>query len=159
VGTYVIIDTATKTKLKECADSARSGENKCKPDFAVFMVGDDYNEVRDHIGDAFTDFKPRFLSRKSPAWSRGWLEKYKGPGKPCNGGPGTDCDEYPFAASMEGGSGGDVSIRSVNAGQNRGAGSQLRWFYDKCNIPPNNSGKKYGVIAIRGLDTGYVCSR
>lgn len=91
--------------------------------------------------------------------TEGWIEKFKGPGKPCSGGSGTECDEYPFAASMEGGSQGNVSLRSVNGPQNGGAGIQLRWFYKKCKVPKNDPGTKYKVVAARGLETGYVCSR
>lgn len=41
------------------------------------------------------------------------------------------CDEYPFAATMEGAASPiwDFSVREVNAAQNSRAGSYLRWYY------------------------------
>ncbi len=81
-------------------------------------------------------------------------------GGACNGGSGTQCDEYPFASTLEGGQFNSVSLRSVNGSQNAGAGAQLGWFYTKCNIPKNDPSKKYKVISMRGLpQTGFVCAR
>lgn len=159
-GTYVILDRTTKTIIEDCMKSSFSGANDCKPDFPMYIVGDDYYEIRDHIGDAINDGKPSMLSRKTPGYSRGWLESRKGLGKPCTNAPGTQCDEYPFASSIEGGAANDVSLRSVDAPQNSGAGSQLRWFYTKCNIPANNPSRKYKVLTMKGIPkTGYICGR
>lgn len=160
VGTYVVVDVAIKTKIKECVDSSRKGENKCKPEYNIFILGDNYDQVRDHVGDAFGDGYPSLLSAKDPPWSRSWLDALKGPGKSCSGAAGTDCDEYPFASSLEGGQLNGPSLRSVSASQNRGAGAQLRWFYEKCQVPKNIPAQKYKVLAIKGLpETGYVCAR
>nr|WP_295770559.1 RHS repeat-associated core domain-containing protein [Rhodoferax sp.] len=158
-GTYYAIDIRVRTQLEECIESSRRGENKCKPDYPIFILGDDYDEVRSHVGDAMGDGKPSMLSA-SHRQPDSWLRKHKGPGKPCSNAPGTQCDEYPFGSSMEGGEFGNVSLRSVNASQNSGAGSQLGWFYTKCHIPKNNPASKYKVLAISGLTrTGFVCGR
>ncbi|SFK25795.1 putative Ig domain-containing protein [Lysobacter sp. cf310] len=159
-GTYVLTDVLIRTKLEECINSAKSGQNKCKPQFAMFLVGDDSSEVREHVGDALSEGKPSMLSRQEPPHSRAWLRLNKGPGRACAGGAGTDCDEYPWAASREGGAANDVSLRSVNESQNRSVGSHLRWFHARCGIPANTPSRKYKVVAVRGLPvTGYVCSR
>jgi hypothetical protein len=42
---------------------------------------------------------------------------------------GTQCDEYPFASTAEGGNTGDFSVRRVIAAQNSSAGSDLGYLY------------------------------
>ncbi len=159
-GVYVILDKTTKTTIEECMKSSFSGQNKCNPDFPIFILGDDYNEVRDHVGDAIRDGKPSMLTKREPAYSRNWLTSQKGTGKPCSNASGTQCDEYPFASTIEGGGGNDVSLRSVNSGQNLGAGAQLKWFYTKCNIRANNAVSKFKVMAMQGISkSGYICGR
>jgi hypothetical protein len=49
------------------------------------------------------------------------------------------------------------SLRSVNSGQNQLAGSYLGSFYSKCSIRPSTD--SYRVVAMRGIDTGYICGR
>ena len=155
-----MVETTLKTEVEECIESSRKGDNDCDPGADMFIVGDDYDEVRDHIAKAQFDGKPESLSRMDPANSRSWVEAHKGPGKLCDGGSTTDCDEYPFAASMEGGRLNSVSLKSVNASQNRGAGAQLRWFYANCRIVPNVPTEKFRVLAISKLpSTGYICKQ
>lgn len=158
VGTYHA-SAKFKTDLEECMDSAKAGDHKCRSQFALYVLGDDHNEVRDHVSQAFSDGKPRSLSRRDPSHDRGWIEKYKKPGMPCNGGPSTNCDEYPWAAAMEGGERGNVSLRSLDASQNKSAGATLRWFHAHCGIPANSPAFKYRVLAVKGVQTGYVCKR
>ena len=156
--TYVIADAVTKSKIKECIDSSKGGKSECKPDYPIFILGDNYAQVRDHVGDALGNGYPSMLSAKSSPYPRGWLDKHKKSGKECDGGAGTDCDEYPWAASMEGGEKNSPSLRSVDRYQNRGAGSTIRWFYQNCKIKKDDAGQKYKVIAIKGLsESGYIC--
>jgi RHS repeat-associated protein len=159
LGTYFVVDLAMKAKIQECMDASARGENKCRPSYSIFVLGDNYPSVRDHVGDAIgTNLSPSLLNRRLPG-GRGWLNAYKGPGKPCSGGPGTQCDEYPFNASMQGypnsvvGIGG-ISLRSVPAGENSGAGGKLGAFYSSCRIP---TGGAYKVIPIKGVPSGWVC--
>lgn len=126
----------------------------------MFILGDDYPTVRDHVGEALEDGYPSTLSRRSPSWPRGWLNSHKGAGKAYDGGSGTQCDEYPWAASMEGGEFGAVSLKSVDQKDNGGAGSQLRWFHERCKVPANDTKFKYKVVVVKGLpETGYICNR
>lgn len=159
-GTAVVADVVVRTKIQECIASSNAGQNKCRPQFAIFLIGDDNAEVRDHVGDALMDGRPSMLSRRSPPWSRSWLRAHKVPGGACPGGSSTDCDEYPWAASMEGGPFNNVSLRSLNASQNRSVGGHLGAFYNRCAIPANTPSRKYKVVPMKGLPmTGYVCSR
>jgi hypothetical protein len=159
-GSYVTVDTATRTTIEECMESSKAGRSECDPEINIFIVGDDNSEVQQHIGEAIADLKPPMLSRASTAHDRDWIDAFRGPGKACSGAAGTDCDEYPFAASMEGGQFGNVSLKSVNASQNRSVGAHLRWFYNRCKVPADNPSKKYAVIPMRGIEpTGYVCAK
>jgi RHS repeat-associated protein len=161
VGTYYAIDAKVKTDLETCIEASRRGEHRCRPDYSMFILGDDTSSVRDHIGDAMRSNSPSMLSR-GPDQGRDWIERHKGPGKPCSGGSSMDCDEYPFNASRQGGEfnyPAKVSLRSVTAGENRRAGAHLRWFHERCNIPENGS-KEYKVMAVKGIPrTGYICGR
>ena len=61
---------------------------------------------------------------------------------------------------MEGGPANNVSLRSLNASQNRSVGGHLGAFYNRCAIPANTPSRKYKVVPMKGLPiTGYVCSR
>ncbi len=158
IGTYDVTDPMTKAKITECMESSFSGQNKCKPEFAMFILGDDYDEVREHVGSALGGGRPSLLSRRVPSHNRDWM--IKGAVGRCTKSRLTNCDEYPWAAAIEGGEGNNVSLRSVNASQNKGAGSTLRWFHEKCKIPANTPAVKYKVLAVRGIArTGYVCQR
>ncbi|WP_261858900.1 putative Ig domain-containing protein [Photobacterium sanguinicancri] len=132
-----------------------NGDDDCKSDLNIFVVGDDTPEARDHIGDAQSVGYPAILNRIKPPHPRGWLRKFKGPGKICDGGAGTDCDEYPYASSQQGGKNGFVSLRSINSYQNQHSGRLLGQFYSKCNI---NSGDSYKVLPVKGISvSGWIC--
>ncbi len=48
---------------------------------------------------------------------------------------GEDCDEFPFASTLEGAaSGGDFSVRPIRPGKNRSAGQRLGNFYNRDRI-------------------------
>lgn len=133
-----------------------NGDDDCKSDVNIFVVGDDTSEARDHIGDAQSVGYPAILNRISPPHDRAWLRKFKGPGKICDGGYGTDCDEYPYASSHQGGPNGFVSLRSINSYQNQHSGRLLAQFYRKCNI---NSGDSYKVLPVKGIAvSGWICT-
>lgn len=148
----------TKSDIEECIESARIGEHKCRAEKPTFYLGDDTSSVRDHVGDAISDLIPSNLSR-APSHGH-WYTAYVGPGLPCSGAAGTQCDEYPFNATNEGGPDNypaKVSLRSVAQPDNSRAGGYLGAFYIKCNISQN---KEYKVVAVRGIDrSGYICGR
>lgn len=159
VGTFYAIDPKVRSDLETCIESSRSGENKCRSQYALFIVGDDTPTVRDHVGDAKTNGSPGTLS-KGPSHGRWYAPRYVGAGKPCSGAAGTECDEYPFNATNEGGPAhypATVSLRSVVDSDNSRAGGYLGQFYRKCGAAQAAS---YKVVAARGISRGgYVCAR
>jgi RHS repeat-associated protein len=148
-----------KTDLEECIESARNGEHKCRVEKPTFYLGDDTSSVRDHVGGVLSDRIG--LSNLSRAPSHGhWYSAYIGPGLPCSGAAGTQCDEYPFNATNEGGPDNypdSVSLKSVDQPDNSRAGGYLGAFYTKCNITQD---KEYRVVAVRGIArSGYICGK
>jgi RHS repeat-associated protein len=158
VGTYVAIDALTKSRLKDCIEATRSGKDLCRPPIPFLVYGDDVREVRDHVGDAQSSQSPRVL-RRGPSHGR-WYGSYIGPGLPCSGASGTQCDEYPFNATLEGGPAnypGIVSLRSVAQGDNARAGGYLGGLYTICGV---SNGSSFRVVPIKGLPiSGPVCRR
>ena len=128
----------------------------------IIVFGGDVKMAAKHYQDVILD-NPRLgaLSRRYPPASRGWI--YSKPG--CMGtgkSTGLDCDEYPFAASEQGGrenyrGGAGVSLRPVLAADNQAAGRKLGTFYGACNISknPNSDDKWFGVIADPTVPTTY----
>jgi RHS repeat-associated protein len=159
VGTYTLIDIGTRTKIEECINDTRAGKNTCRPEIPMLVYGDDVAQVRDHVGDAIADTSPSILTR-TPSHGR-WYAGHIGPGKPCSGATNTQCDEYPFNSTHQGGPSnypGSVSLRSVASGHNSTAGGYLSGFYSICNIPVDNKSRPFKVIPIRGLPaSGPVC--
>lgn len=92
---------------------------------------------------------PTVLFRHSPVHDRRWIES-RGICDPVQ--YVTECDEYPFASTEQGGEGnynaGTVAVDLASYASNQGEGSALTSFYgalNGCNIAPN-----------RGLDSMYV---
>ena len=155
-GTYQIIDTTVKQEIRKCIDDAKAGGKKCRLDFSMLIVGDDNNEVRDHISDALGVGYPSRVHRRIKENPRGWLRKYKGPGKACDD-LSKQCDEYPMAIHVEGGESNAPSLRSVDGAQNGSVGSLARWLHEKCQIPVNG---EYMVAPIKGMPvSGYICGK
>ncbi|MEV0623899.1 DNRLRE domain-containing protein [Nonomuraea sp. NPDC050404] len=67
-----------------------------------------------------------------------WEEKYTAPGARWKD---LNCDEYPFAATLEGAASTewDFSIRALNAKQNRDQGNALKRFYAEFRVGNENS--------------------
>lgn len=129
----------------------------------VIVFGKDMGMATKHYQDVILD-NPKLgaLSRRYPPNSRGWI--YSKPG--CKGMTGAlsglDCDEYPFAASEQGGQsnyrdGNGVSLRPVVARDNQAAGRLLGTFYGVCDISKNSNSddKWYGVVADDAIPTSY----
>jgi RHS repeat-associated protein len=116
----------------------------------VFYPGNDYPLASLHISDAINAGFDDILT-KGPEQARGWWlenytyqpkwqsKQYNIGGNPCAY-PGYaqkgkyDCDEYPFNDVLEGGKGGEPSLRVIPYDQNRGIGGKKRWFYKYCKV-------------------------
>lgn len=81
------------------------------------LAGNRYPNVTTHIEEAMESGKPRSLTLSRPSAKPNRAESLKG----IETKPKMDRDEYPFAATEEGGSG--ASVRHLPSGENRGAGS------------------------------------
>ena len=159
VGLPFAVDAAVKENIKRCIrDSNEKGRSDCDPVLPMLVVGDNNNEVQDHIAYAQGELlKPRAVTRRFESHKRYWLERHKGPGKMCTGAPGTDCDEYPMATHVEGGELNSPSLRSVNFSQNRSVGSFARHLHEKCRVAV---GEKYMVVPMKGIPiSGYICKK
>jgi hypothetical protein len=139
----------------------------------VFIIGSNEKEIYEHVDRYFGQYNNHnVFHRQSPEHNRAWLRTSKASGK-CGavygqavtgGGTGKQCDEFPMAAMIEGGEanfdGGRVSLRAANSAQNGSVGSHLRWFYERCKIPPNDSSTN-GAFFVRLGDgpTRYECGK
>lgn len=140
----------SKYKVRTCA---RSGNPDCRAGIPLLILGADYLEHTYHVWDAQTSgMGSPILRRKSPANKRGWLRSTS----TCNGNIAgvslKDCDEYPFASSVEGGQMnynlGKVSLRLIDSQQNRAAGRVLGAMYKACGVSSSSPTRKwFGVIA------------
>ena len=155
-GTYVLVDANAEKGLLDCMDDSKTGGRGCNSEFSALIVGDDNNQVRDHISDALLSGYPGIVRRRHESHPRDWIDQYRGPGGVCPN-PSEDCDEYPMAIHVEGGEFNSPSLRSVNLSQNRSVGGKTGWLHKKCNIPVWGA---YEVVPIRGVSrTGYICGR
>lgn len=137
----------------------RAGQPSC--DVPVLIVGatvntgNDITEVRDHIAGALGGKSPKFLTYMGPnvTHSRAWLTRRGSEPPECNtdakgqftgthGMVVSECDEYPFGSTYEGGQynylppNSWVSLELVSKLQNGTHGGVMRWFYDRC-VPAN----------------------
>ena len=155
-GTYVLVDANAEKGLLDCMDDSKTGGRGCNSEFSALIVGDDKNEVRDHISDALWSGYPGNVRKRYEPHPRGWLRRHKVPGGVCPD-RSKDCDEYPMAIHIEGGELNSPSLRSVNLSQNRSVGRIAGWLHEKCNIPV---GGRYEVVPIRGVSrTGFICGK
>jgi hypothetical protein len=131
---------AAKRYAKQCA-RGRNKLKSCKLPLNILFYGGDVSEVTEHIFDAVMNGKTAFLHRRYPVHDRGWMKtkKYR---KFCydKRKQGQECDEYPFAAAVEGGKRnfdrGKVSLEPISAIDNNVAGRVwLNGFYRICGIP------------------------
>jgi hypothetical protein len=125
----------------------------------LIVFGGNYIEHAHHVSDAQKSGIPAALTYL-PGGHRPQWYRYKAP---CMNKPaGTDCDEYPYRTTVEGGperyEAGLVSLRPMSAAGNRGAGGFLGAFYAACGIDVG-AGRKFGVFAFPRLPTsGFICA-
>jgi RHS repeat-associated protein len=110
----------------------------------VIRYGQDVLELTEHIKFAQEQMVPHLagvLHYRKPGRSRDWLGRKakKRAGQPCYG-PTTSqqCDEYPFAASMQGGElnydAGFVSLKLINGVHNMAGGGRFGTFVLNCKL-------------------------
>ena len=126
----------------------------------IFMPGADYPEATDHRIDAIAGW---------PAWVQ--LTRKTGPRDPwyrgqstCVNKPaGTDCDEYPYNRTYEGGNPGATkrppSLRPVAPLDNQGEGSAWGRFLASCNVPDGGTFLVIPLPPALGIPTQeHVCN-
>lgn len=124
----------------------------------MFVHGSDYREQTEHVKFAIALGHSSSLRRRADEASRAWLNDFKKPGKVCHDTSGQkDCDEYPYASTLEGGPG--ASLRLIAACQNRGCGARLGWFYRICNVPMGAAAESFLVLPlIESPISGGICN-
>ena len=105
---------------------------------------------------AMSRWAPFSLMRRILRWDRSWLRTTD-----CQGSNAdmTDCDEYPYASTHQGGQFGLGTVAIINRSDNRSAGGSLRQFYKRCGIAGNEmSGDQFFVLPVKGVPTFGICS-
>jgi RHS repeat-associated protein len=161
-------------QLRKCVSQPR----KCKMPVAVLNTGMPIVGTSEHIDEAqganpgigrFTGRAPMILHRTKPH-SRSWLRRTTECRRPQSGrAVGLDCDEYPFASTLEGGRRnhqlGRVSLRPLPAWESPLQGVLLGQFYRRCNIPRTTAPRgswwadrsAFVSIAIPSLPSFFIC--
>lgn len=125
------------------------GIGRCTGETPIFLSGrSDVPEPTQHDLDALLSTPQWFsLNRQQPPHSRGWLDANPS----CDGRQlgVKDCDEFPFAATRQGGFLADppVSLRVLNAPQNQAQGRKLGQFYSTvwCDV---RDGDEFFVVPL-----------
>jgi RHS repeat-associated protein len=161
-------------EMKKCARRP----SKCDMPIAVLNTGMPIVGTSEHIDEAqganpgpglFQGRAPMILHRSKPH-SRHWLKTTGvcGPGRTGRG-TGKDCDEYPFASTLEGGHKNyrrfRVSVRPVASWESPLQGALLSRFYSKCNIPRTTAPRgpwwsdrsAFVSIAVPTLPSFFIC--
>jgi hypothetical protein len=108
---------------------------------SIFAPGNDVSEATVHDGEAIQAGQASYLHYESAGdknsgdnpLPHGWYNRvaYNNCGANYNP-PATNCDEYPYYSTMEGGPG--ASLKNIKAGDNRKEGRLVRWFYAACGV-------------------------
>jgi hypothetical protein len=70
--------------------------------------------------------------------------------------PNTECDEYPFFSTAEGGPG--ASLRQINADDNGRQGNQLKTFYSQCGLNGSGPSNEFIVAPNPCFDSIGFCT-
>jgi hypothetical protein len=128
-------DEVAAARALAAACHAIDAEDDCRT-LSVFAPGDDIREAAQHgldaIRGAFGTPQPHLLNRADPpSQPSGWYANYA----PCNAAYNAtlyNCDEYPFASTLQAGPG--ASLRVIDRWDNQIEGSYLQFFYGACGI-------------------------
>lgn len=108
---------ARNPKVAQTVTRILSGAKKAAPSERLHIPGNRYPSWGNHVDDAIEAGQPKTLTLARPVTKPNRKASTgKVPRK-----PGLDRDEYPFAATQEGGRG--ASVRHIDPRDNRGAGS------------------------------------
>jgi hypothetical protein len=140
-----------------CIKSGSFTQEDCNLKHNTIFIGDSTPRHREIVTTAITWGAPMILTRREPPRPRGWLK--------CVGSvkyDGLDCDEYPYAASHEGGPFG-LTFTALNTPMdNQGAGRVLGAMLGSCGVRGNAvQGDPYSVFPIPEgghVPTMFVCS-
>ena len=143
--------------MRRCARNIST----CVPDFNVFIVGDTTPEHRAVVTTAMLNGAPFGLHYYKAGHDRGWLiSDRKCKGSRLNG-AFTDCDEYPYASSYEGGKNNAnyTTTQVISASDNQHAGRMLGAMYKVCKMQDRES---FNVIPLANdagtpIPTSYLC--
>ena len=161
-------------EMKKCVRQP----SKCDMPIAVLNTGLPIADTSRHIDEAqgvnlgigrFSGRAAVILHRTKPH-SRSWLRRSTECRRPNSGrAVGLDCDEYPFASTLEGGRAnyqlGRVSLRPVPAWESPLQGALLSQFYSRCKIPQTAAPRgpfwsdpsAFVSIAAADLPSFFVC--
>jgi hypothetical protein len=159
-------DGVANTRIAELTDAhanaGRIATSVCDRDqdrTPIWVVGGmDLPDHQSHILRAITrGMKPMLLHRyrgtgTKPGWSRAWLS---GDSR-CVAArqSGLNCDEYPFATSLEGGSHNNPSVQGVDPTESVLQGGRLSAFYGSCSV---SEGDEFVVLPVPAVPTVGLC--
>lgn len=148
---------------RNCAQSGRR-PSECNANYPILFLGSDVLEHTKFVEHAIQSswLQPN-LHYYQTGHSRAWLRTSLagaacGPGK-TGGTTGKDCDEYPFASSIEGGKAnyekGMVALKAVDSNHNQAAGRLLfQKLLSPCGIKDYSADKQrsgYVVVPVPAL--------
>jgi hypothetical protein len=71
-----------------------------------------------------------------------------------------DCDEYPYAATSQGGENNPVNYRLLSSPDNQLAGALLSGFYTRCKLEGKvDPGDQFFVVPLVGAPTVGLCAK
>lgn len=159
--TAALSETAARVAAQACETTLSGlnlGTDPCTQtsDVRIFFVGGDLMGHAVHAAAAIAGY-PKWvqLSRRVPPTGRGW---YKSRPICKNRPPRTNCDEYPFASSEQGGRDAvpPVSLWPIKAAESDRQGIAVSGFYRTCNV--QQSENYYVVPApVIGVPTFGYC--
>jgi RHS repeat-associated protein len=165
VGSMALVGVTAREIVRRCMAGGLAGLGPCRSPINIFFLGAEHDEHTRHASDAISQgYSPLLRRKPGMPHDRGWLVPLKAPGQICEDTTraiGYDCDEYPFAATEEGGEFGMVSLRPVYNWDNQQGGNALKTrFYDPCNVPAGPQAVPFLVIASEKIPiTGGICKK
>ncbi|GAA4687239.1 NucA/NucB deoxyribonuclease domain-containing protein [Frondihabitans cladoniiphilus] len=150
--------------------------SKCETEsiFATGQYRGAPSEATQHDADAIAA-NPNFFeltyetsAEKDTETDRTWIDPFKA--QNCQGGTGTQCDEFPYYSSEQGAQvftapdgspATDVSLRSISASHNASQGGYYTAFGRQCSLPAQPKGdpkRNFLVVPMNMLPTTWICS-
>jgi hypothetical protein len=135
-------------------------------DLAIYSPGQDVPEAEQHDFDAIGAGQPSVLhymnstDKTARGTSSGWYSAvaYNNCGLGSTpAAPNTECDEYPYYSSAEGGPG--ASLRQISADDNGRQGNQLQTFYSQCGLNGTGTSSEYIVVPDPFYDSIGFCTQ